>query len=133
MGLISVASAGNDGEYAYVYPGALPSVIDVASTSNQDTQSSFTNYGAPPVFMAAPGEGVMTTYPWGTYAAGWGTSFSTPFVAGTAALMLGQNGNCSAASVPVGLSRATIIFNPQLGWGRLDTYQAVQACRALSF
>lgn len=132
-GVISVASAGNSGEYAFVYPGATPSVIDVASTSNQDMQSTFTNYGAPPVFMAAPGEGVMTTYPWGTYAAGWGTSFSTPLVAGTAALMLGQNGNCNANNVPVGLSRATIIFNPALGWGRLDTYQAVQACQALAF
>jgi subtilisin family serine protease len=131
--VISVASAGNDGEYAYVYPGALPSVIDVASTSNQDTRSTFTNFGTPPIFMAAPGEGVMTTYPWGTYAAGWGTSFSTPFVAGTAALMLGQNGSCTTASVPVGLSHATIIFNPELGWGRLDTYQAVQACKVLSF
>jgi Phage integrase family len=39
---------------------------------------------------AAPGEGVMTTCPWGTYAAGWGTSFSAPFVSGTAALMLGR-------------------------------------------
>jgi subtilisin family serine protease len=130
-GVISVASAGNDGQYAFVYPGALPSVINVASTSLQDTQSTFTNYGAPPVFMAAPGEGVMTTYPWGTYAAGWGTSFSTPFVAGTAALMLGTNGNCKASNVASGLAHADIIFNPELGWGRLDTYQAVQSCHGL--
>jgi subtilisin family serine protease len=130
-GVISVASAGNDGRYAFVYPGALPSVINVASTSDQDTQSTFTNYGAPPVFMAAPGEGVMTTYPWGTWAAGWGTSFSTPFVAGTAALMLGTNGNCKASNVASGLAHADIIFNPELGWGRLDTYQAVQSCHGL--
>jgi thermitase len=77
-GVISVASAGNDGQQVAVYPGALPLVIDVASTSNSDIQSVFTNYGAPPVWMAAPGEGVMTTFPWGTYAAGWGTSFSGP-------------------------------------------------------
>ncbi len=130
-GIIVVASAGNDGKYEFVYPGALPNVINVASTSNQDVQSTFTNYGTPPVFMAAPGEGVMTLYPWGTYAAGWGTSFSTPMVAGTAALMLGQNGNCTSAKVASGLQHDAIIFNPQLGWGRLDTYLAVKSCRSL--
>jgi len=130
-GVISVASAGNDGEYTFVYPGALPSVVNVASTSNQDTRSTFTNYGTPPVFMAAPGEGVMSTYPWGTYAAGWGTSFSTPLVSGTAALMLGANGNCTAATVASGLSHTKLIFDPELGWGRLDTYQALQVCHLL--
>jgi len=53
-GVISVASAGNSGESTMVYPGGLPGVIDVASTSNTDVQSTFTNYGAPPVWMAAP-------------------------------------------------------------------------------
>jgi subtilisin family serine protease len=130
-GVISVASAGNDGKYTVVYPGGLPGVIDVASTSNTDVQSSFTNYGTPPVFMAAPGEGIVTTYPWGTYAAGWGTSFSTPFVAGTAALMMGSNSNCPSWKVPVGLSDADYIGNINLGYGRLDTYQAVQECRLL--
>jgi subtilisin family serine protease len=130
-GVISVASAGNDGQNTVVYPGGLPGVIDVASTSNNDVQSSFTNYGAPPVWMAAPGEGVVTTYPWGTYAAGWGTSFSTPFVAGTAALMMGTNSNCPSWSVSQGLADAHYIGNLNLGFGRLDTYQAVQACHIL--
>ena len=127
-GVVSVASAGNDGQQVAVYPGALPSVIDVASTSNSDIQSTFTNYGAPPVWIAAPGEGIVTTYPWGTYAAGWGTSFSTPFVSGTAALMLGANGNCTTSNVASGLAHARNISDPQLGYGRLDTYLAVQAC-----
>jgi subtilisin family serine protease len=130
-GVISVASAGNNGEHTMVYPGGLPGVIDVASTSNLDVQSTFTNYGVPPVFMAAPGEGVVTTYPWGTYAAGWGTSFSTPFVAGTAALMLGTNGNCSSLTVPFGLANADYIGNVNLGFGRLDTYQALESCHLL--
>lgn len=130
-GVLSVASAGNDSEDTMVYPGGLPGVIDVASTSNTDVQSTFTNYGTPPVFMAAPGEGVVTTYPWGTWAAGWGTSFSTPFVAGTAALMLGTNSNCPVWTVPLGLADADFIGNLNLGFGRLDTYQAVRACGLL--
>ncbi len=125
-GVVSVASAGNNGQKVAVYPGALPGVIDVASTSDSDLQSAFTNYGAPPVWMAAPGEGVMTTYPFGTYAAGWGTSFSTPFVSGTAALMLG--GRCPSLLVSSGLAHAAYISNPDMGHGRLDTYRAVQAC-----
>lgn len=128
-GVISVASAGNDGLRTVVYPAGLPGVIDVASTSNNDVQSSFTNYGAPPVWMAAPGEGIVTTYPWGTYAAGWGTSFSTPFVAGTAAAMMGSNSNCVNWSVPIGLAYAHYIGDLDMGFGRLDTYQAMQACR----
>ena len=130
-GVISVASAGNDGQETVVYPGGLLGVIDVASTSDNDIQSTFTNYGAPPVFIAAPGEGIETTYPWGTYAAGWGTSFSTPLVAGTAAVMMGGNSNCPNWSVPIGLADAQYIGNPDMGFGRLDTYQAVQACKLL--
>jgi subtilisin family serine protease len=130
-GVVTVASAGNDGKRTLVYPAALPGVIDVASTSNSDIQSTFTNYGAPPVWLAAPGEGVMTTYPWGTYAAGWGTSFSTPFVAGTAAVMLGANGGCHSSHVQLGLTAAEPIGNVDMGFGRLDTYQAMRACRIL--
>jgi subtilisin family serine protease len=127
-GVVSVASAGNDGQETVTYPGGFFGVIDVASTSNTDIQSVFTNYGAPPVWLAAPGEGVVTTYPWNTYAAGWGTSFSTPLVAGTAALMMGAHGNCPTLLVPVGLARAHWISDPDLGFGRLDTYTAVQTC-----
>jgi len=129
QGIVCVAAAGNDGRNVAVYPAALPGVIDVASTNNYDVQSSFTNYGAPPVKLAAPGEAIMAPYPWGTYAAAWGTSFSTPLVAGTAAIMRGQNGTCSASEVATGLSKAQWISNAQLNNLRVDTYQAVQYCR----
>jgi subtilisin family serine protease len=127
-GVISVASAGNDGQKTVSYPGGFLGVIDVASTDNNDIQSTFTNYGAPPVWLAAPGEGVVTTYPWNTYAAGWGTSFSTPLTAGTVALMMGTHGNCPVFLVPVGLAHADWISDPDLGFGRLDTFNSVQAC-----
>src|SRR6266404_4270585 len=74
-GVISAASAGNDGMQEIVYPAALQSdVMGVASTSDQDTRSSFSNYGNAIVWVAAPGEAIVSTYPFNTYAAGWGTS-----------------------------------------------------------
>jgi subtilisin family serine protease len=128
-GLICVASAGNDGLQETVYPAALSNVIDVASTTNDDTQSSFTNFGAPPVWLAAPGEGVVTTYPWGTYAAGWGTSFSAPFVSGTAALFVGINASCAQSQTASALTYVQPVSIPALAERRLDSYMAVQAWR----
>jgi subtilisin family serine protease len=151
-GVICVAAAGNSGQQATVYPGALKNVIDVASTSDTDMRSSFTNYGAPPVWLAAPGEGVMTTYPFGTYAAGWGTSFSAPLVSGTSALLASLYGTqvqsqtgltLGSLSLSLSLSGSTTlpshesqaatalthaqpIYDYALGHGRLDTYRAVQ-------
>jgi len=82
-GLICAASAGNDGKMEIVYPAALQTdVMGVASTTDQDARSSFSNFGNAIVWVAAPGEEIVSTYPYNTYAAGWGTSFSAPFVSG---------------------------------------------------
>ncbi|MGC2327639.1 MAG: S8 family serine peptidase, partial [Candidatus Sulfotelmatobacter sp.] len=129
-GVICVAAAGNSGEQVTVYPAALKGVIDVASTSNEDTQSAFSNYGAPPVWLAAPGEGVMTTYPYGTYAAGWGTSFSTPLVTGTAALMVSQY-NTQSSSGGGGLTLSLLGISISLGGSNLPSWEP-QAAKALA-
>lgn len=129
-GVICVASAGNDGAQENVYPGALPNVIDVASTDNNNNPSAFSNYGAPPVWLSAPGEGVMTTYPFGTYAVGWGTSFSAPLVSGTVALMAGANPLLTESGAAQALSHAQPIGMSQYGYGVLDTYQAVQNAKS---
>jgi subtilisin family serine protease len=127
--VICVASAGNDSSMTVVYPSGLPNVIDVASTSNTNTPSAFSNYGTPPVWISAPGEAVMTTYPFNTYAVGWGTSFSAPFVSGTVALMASLNSwsSLNQTSAAKALSHAQPIPESQYGFGVLDTYQAVQA------
>src|SRR6266566_2748563 len=126
--VICVASAGNDGKDEYVYPAALGNVMGVASTTNNDTLSSFSNYGDDVVWVAAPGEGIVTTYPFGTYAAGWGTSFSTPMVSGAAALLLGVNSNCNESCAEQSVAHAVPI-SADVGNGRLDLYQAVTARR----
>ena len=126
--VICVASAGNDGKEAFVYPAALATVMGVASTTNSDTLSSFSNYGSVLVWVAAPGEGIITTYPFGTYAAGWGTSFSAPMVSGAAALLLGVNSHCNEACAEQSVAHAVPI-SADVGNGRVDLYQAVAAWR----
>jgi Subtilase family len=122
QGVICAASAGNDGIQETVYPAALQNdVMGVASTTDQDARSSFSNYGSAIVWVAAPGEAIVSTYPFDTYAAGWGTSFSAPFVSGGAALLhnlraaIGQSGAATALANAVPL-------DPSLGLnhGRLD-------------
>jgi subtilisin family serine protease len=125
-GTLCVAAAGNEGAQLLVYPAAYQGVIGVASTSNIDVRSTFSNYGSDLVWVAAPGEGVITTYPYGTWAAGWGTSFSTPFVSGTAALMLQAGSGMTPASEASAIGQAQLL-TPELGHGRLDTWQAVAA------
>ncbi len=123
---ICVASAGNDGKEEMVYPAALSNVMGVASTTNNDTLSTFSNYGEDLVWVAAPGEGIITTYPFGTFGAGWGTSFSAPFVSGAAALLLSVRANCNEACAERSLAHAVWI-SPDLGNGRVDLYQATGA------
>jgi subtilisin family serine protease len=118
------ASSGNDGRIEVVYPAASKPVLGVASTTNSDQRSTFSNYGDQVVYVAAPGEGIITTYPFGLYAAGWGTSFSSPFVAGTADLILSMQPNDSPAVVAWGISHAKYV-GPNMGYGRLDVYDSL--------
>ncbi len=125
-GAVSVAAAGNSAQDTLVYPAALWDVLGIASTTNNDQLSSFSNYGPQLVWIGAPGEGVVTTYPFSTYAAGWGTSFSAPLVSGVAALLLNVNCLSDQQSSADSTSHAQPI-NQNVGHGRLDIYQAVEA------
>jgi subtilisin family serine protease len=125
-GVICVASAGNNGEEVTVYPAGLSQVMGVASTSDLDTRSSFSNYG-PDVWVAAPGEGIISTYPWGTYSAGWGTSFSAPFVSGTAALLISVSPNVNQQSAAAAIANAQWISSSGMGNGLLNIDAAVQS------
>ena len=136
-GIIAVASAGNNGQPVQSYPAAYSTVLGVASTNNSDQRSTFSNYGQD-VWIAAPGEGVVSTYPFATYAAAWGTLLPVRSVRrrAVAALMLDGKG-CLLRQLLIfedhfvsaqSLGHAKQI-SPPLGKGRLQVYQAVQAWR----
>ena len=136
--IVSVASSGNDGQEEIVYPAASQNVMGVASTNNSDQRSTFSNYGNRVVWVAAPGEAIVTTYPFGFYAAGWGTSFSSPFVAGTASLVFNElNRNLATGTHGVlpqydqstagwAIGHAKWI-GANMGNGRLDVYTTLSA------
>ena len=86
-GVICLASAGNSGRNAVVFPAGYRNVLAIGSTSLTDQRSSFSNYGDHLVQFAAPGEKLITLYPGRRYAAVSGTSFSTAAMAGAAALL----------------------------------------------
>ena len=126
-GVVCVASVGNFGREVVVFPGGLRNVIGVASTNsaNPPVRSSFSNYGDALVSLAAPGEGVITTYPGGGYAGTWGTSFSTPIVAGGAALLLQIDPTLNFQKANDQFAKA-VAMQAGMGKGRLNLFEAAR-------
>jgi subtilisin family serine protease len=124
LGVNCVAATGNDGRETLAFPAAFQNVLGVASTNSSDQRSAFSNYGAALADMTAPGEEIVTTYPGGLYAAAWGTSFSTPFVTGAAALLNQAKPGIEQADTAGALSHGARVAG-YLGVGRLDVYSAV--------
>jgi subtilisin family serine protease len=127
LNIICAASAGNDGVMETVYPAAVQTdVMGVASTSDLDTRSTFSNFGNAIVWVAAPGEAIVTTYPFSTYSAGWGTSFSAPFVSGGAALLRALRTDINQSLASAAIAHAQFV-GADMGNGRLDLLMALTA------
>jgi len=77
-----LAAAGNDDSIGLVSPACGSNVFSVGSTTDNDEISNFSNI-YPTLDMFAPGENITTAA-----GSGSGTSYSTPHVAGAAALVL---------------------------------------------
>ncbi len=129
---VVVAGAGNDDVSTPFYPAAYDGyVLADAATTNTDTKAGFSNYGTY-VDISAPGDNIDNTAMGGGYTASSGTSMSTPFVSGLAALLRSHNPAWSS-----NLVRAQIIhttdnidsLNPgyagKLGSGRINAYKAL--------
>lgn len=84
--VVLVASAGNGGTDITNYPAGYEHVISVAATSDTDVKASFSEHGST-IDIAAPGVNTFTTSINNGYGGASGTSFSSPIVAGAAALL----------------------------------------------
>jgi flagellar hook assembly protein FlgD len=127
-GVLVVAAAGNDASTTPVYPAGDPGVIAVGATDAAGQRATFSNYGSW-VTVGAPGVGIFSTtppagssiFPAADYGSGDGTSFSSPLVAGEAALLKAQDPAASTADVRRALVASAHGYSGLgLGTGQVD-------------
>jgi thermitase len=127
-GKIIVTPMGNTTDFASgatVYPAALPQVIAVGSTDQNDRHASFSLTGDH-IWISAPGTSLLTTLRGGGYGSVSGTSYSAPLVAAACALMCRKWPDLDAVRARTLLSKLVSPVDGQTGWnpaaghGRLD-------------
>jgi hypothetical protein len=126
-GVVLVAATGNDnGSSTVNYPAGDKGVIGVGSTGIGDTVSSFSNTGAD-VFLAAPGENILSTSNGGGYVGVTGTSASAAAVAGAAALIKASSVGATNGVIVNRLAESADAVGTasQTGNGRLNLYRAI--------
>jgi hypothetical protein len=153
-GALVVAATGNCQAvcpYRYAsYPAALPHVLGVSALSQNGSTPGFSNRDAVYNDLAAPGRGIVSTFPldltdaeceepgYSTcasvedYRRGEGTSFAAPLVSAAAALLLAQRPELAPSQLAEILERSVVDVQDagrdrQTGWGKLDVTAASAA------
>jgi len=132
-GCLVVAAAGNSAIDSPFYPAAYAHVLSVCASNASDVKWSQSNFGRY-VDIAAPGEGIYSTWISNGYTSSSGTSMASPVVAGGAALVashfpgispmaLAERLRASADNIDTVAGNAT--FAGKLGSGRLNLYRAL--------
>jgi subtilisin family serine protease len=134
-GILIVAAAGNassDNDLRPHYPASydLPNVISVAAVDRNDQLTTFSNFGATSVDVAAPGQQIVSTWLEHGFQEKQGTSMATPFVSGVAALILAANPSISVAELRTRLLNSVDPL-PSLK-GKVATGGRINAAKALT-
>ncbi|HHZ63959.1 MAG TPA: T9SS type A sorting domain-containing protein [Flavobacteriales bacterium] len=134
LGIIVIASAGNDGVDTKLYPAAYDHVICVAASNSVYGKWALSNYddGTGWVDISAPGTGIHSLRPVsvGSYSNLSGTSMSTPMVAGLCGLMLSQDPTLTPGEIENCIKStatpATLAFSSLMGAGVINAEAAMQ-------
>ncbi len=116
QGVVHFASSGNGGTGSIGYPSSSPSVNAVGAIARTGARASFSQFG-PGLDFSAPGQSIFTTARGGGTSTVNGTSFSSPYAAGVAALLFSRNDLLSPADVESILASTA----KDLGAGGFDT------------
>ncbi|MGW1811969.1 type VII secretion-associated serine protease mycosin [Streptomyces sp. NPDC002125] len=129
--IVVVASAGNDGmdgKPKQTYPAAFPGVLAVASSDRNNERAPFSQAGDF-VGVAAPGVDIVSTVPGDGQCTDNGTSFSAPYVAGVAALLVAKYPDWSPAEIVARIEqtaeRSIRGHDSFVGWGVVDPVRAL--------
>jgi uncharacterized protein YjdB len=101
----------------YVYPASfttgLKNMIVVGATDRDDKGAKLSNWSRTAVDIAAPGVGILSTVPGGTYESWQGTSMAAPHVAGAVGLLAARKPSLSASELKtLLLNNADSAVNP---------------------
>ena len=130
-GSLIIAAAGNESTEDLGYPASYNGVLSVASVTNNDIKSGFSNYGYK-VDISAPGSSIYNTLNGNKYGSLSGTSMATPMVASAAALVKVKYPNYDGLQIgevlrttadPIDALNST--FANKLGKGRLNVFNAL--------
>lgn len=136
-GVIVVASAGNTAMLGNPvnYPANYEGVIAVGATNQQMERARFSNYH-PYVSFVAPGTSILTTVPNNGYKSLNGTSFATPMVSSTLAMLLSIEPSLTEESLIQLLKESAIDLSDkgrddEVGFGLIQVKAALEATKNL--